>query len=195
MAASSAGSITSSKVTRAKTRPIPPRAAKLADGHGVVQVTADRTNGVGCPTVSESAFAPPGLLVAEAVATAVGSLETLDRDIHEVADAFRGDRVAEGRQGLAELILTTQTLLKLAAMTAEATGANLDQLCGRDGSRTDEDTRAAVERIIEQQLAGDWAALADTLDQYFTPALAQWRPVFVALGQIMPSSDLSGRTA
>jgi hypothetical protein len=103
--------------------------------------------------------------------------------------------VAEGQRGLADLVQSIQTLLKLASMTAQATGHDLQSLCGPDGSRADEDTRSAVEHVIDRQLADDWVGLADTLEQELMEALTQWRLVFEALGAGSADDDPPGRAA
>jgi hypothetical protein len=182
-----------SGATRAKTRPIPLGGARHRRRPQRLSVTAARTKGVERPTTQ----APDGpeVLVAEAIATALDSLDVLERHTQEVADAFRWERVAEARQGLVDLVQSTQTLLKVAAIAAQTAGARLEALFGRNGSRPDEDTLAVVDLIIEQQIAGDWAALAETLDHDFTAALGQWRQVFETIGQTAPDDEPPGRAA
>jgi len=196
-----------------KNRQIPRSAVSARSGRPAVALTAGRIKGVEpstrtgdrAPRKTVTTTAPrpasaPGssaeaALIAEAVGTALGSLEVLEWHIQEVADAFRWSRVAEGQRGLADLVQSIQTLLKLASMTAQATGHDLPSLCGPDGLRADEDTRSAVEHVIDRQLADDWVGLADTLEQELMEALTQWRLVFEALGAGSSDDDPPGRAA
>jgi hypothetical protein len=130
------------------------------------------------------------------VALALETLALLQHRAHEVADGFRWNRVADANRGLSEIVQSTGTLLRLALAAAKATGANLAALCARpDSSRIDEETCRAVDRLIAQQFAKDWNALADTLDRDFSPALAQWRFVFEALGSTDDDDNNGGRAA
>jgi hypothetical protein len=194
MAPSGAGPGTRAGTTRAKLRPFPLSAVRRTPGRGAVAVTAARTKGVGHPTNTASG---PGnqTVLDDALATAIDCVELLERHTQEVADAFRWERLDEARHGLTELVQSTQMLLKLAAVTAQASGVRLEEIPGRRGARVDESTHAAVELIIEQQLAGDWAALAETLDDDFTAALIEWRRVFEALARATPDGDPPGRAA
>jgi hypothetical protein len=194
MAPSGAGPGTRAGTTRAKLRPFPLSAVRRTPGRGAVAVTAARTKGVGHPTNTASG---PGnqTVLDDALATAIDCVELLERHTQEVADAFRWERLDEARHGLTELVQSTQMLLKLAAVTAQASGVRLEEIPGRRGARVDESTHAAVELIIEQQLAGDWAALAEALDDDFTAALIEWRRVFEALARATPDGDPPGRAA
>jgi hypothetical protein len=139
--------------------------------------------------------ADPGtLLVAEAVATALESLTVLERHTQEVAEAFRWNRIADAQRGLTDLVQSTQTLLQIAAMVAQATGVDFATLCGPDGLRAQDDTGTTVDLIIERQLALDWTGLAEALDQDFTSVLTEWRLVFETLGGV-PSGDRPGGRA
>jgi len=158
-------------------------------------MTAARTKGVGRPTNTAPSAPTDRAVLDDAIATAIDCVELLERHTQEVADAFRWERLDEARHGLTELVQSTQMLLRLAAVTAQASGVRLEEMPGRRGARVDESTHAAVELIIEQQLAGDWAALAETLDDDFTAALTAWRQVFEALARTSPDGDPPGRAA
>jgi hypothetical protein len=132
--------------------------------------------------------------VVEAVRTAIEGLQILEQHAREAALAFRTDHVTEGRDRLASLVETTQTMLRLAVATAETSGRDLDELCRKNNLSVDSDTRAAVDRMIECQLAGDWPELASVLDGQFSSVLRQWQEVFQRLGSI-GKPDPGGRTA
>lgn len=150
--------------------------------------TADRPAGVGTPAANpvESAEAPSRALVLEAVETALDSLETLERQARDVARRFRRQTLADANLGLSYLVQSTQTLLRLADMTANASGTTLDALCERHGITAPADTNLAVTHLIREQLAEDWTALAIVLEQRFLGALAGWRTVFETLGGAAP---------
>jgi len=200
MAATGAGPTTRTLGSRAKNRQIPRSVVSAGPGRPAVSLTAGRIKGVE-PSTRTAAAAPRkaesagAALITEAVGTALGSLEAVEWHIQEVADAFRWGRIPEGQGGLSDLVHSIQTLLKLASMTAQATGQDLPSLCGPDGLRADEETRSAVEHVIDRQLADDWVGLADALEQELMYALAQWRLVFEALGAGSPDDDPPGRAA
>jgi hypothetical protein len=147
-------------------------------------VTARRSPGVGTPTTG-SAIAPDRgdqtvLIVidtCEAALTAISSLETQARD---VAKRFRVSPGVEAQQGLAHLVESTQTLLRLASMTAAVANTDLEQLCARCG-QAGMRLHTAVASAIRAQLVTDWDALATTLEAELTSALASWRRVFAAI--------------
>jgi hypothetical protein len=214
MAAPGAGPTSRSLGSRAKNRPIPRGVVAAGPSRPAVPLTAGRIKGVEpssrtaeatprktssitpSPRTSPAPAAGPEVaLIAEAVATALGSLGALEWHIEEVADAFRWGRIAEGHRGLTDLVQNIRMLLKLASMTAQATGNDLQSLCGPDGLRADEDTRSAVELVIERQMSDDWAGLADALEQELMYALTQWRLVFEALGASLTDDDPPGRAA
>jgi hypothetical protein len=155
-----------------------------------------RIRGVGGPATgrfSGSGATTPPPPVDDAIAIALETLELLQRRAHEVANGFRWNRVAEANRGLTEIVQSTGTLLRLALAAASATSANLDDLCSGTGARIDELTCLALDRLIAQQFASDWQALADTLDNDFSPALGEWRYVFEALRS--PDDDDHGGQA
>jgi hypothetical protein len=156
-----------------------------------------RIGGVGAPA-SRTAISSGGSTlpqVIDAVTVALETLDLLQRRSHEVADRFRSNRIQEAHDGLSEIVQSTGTLLRLAMAAARATGANLTALCTANGSRVDQDTCSALDRLIAQQFAANWIALADALDSDFSPALAQWRFVFEALGSPDDDDDNGGRAA
>jgi hypothetical protein len=126
-------------------------------------------------------------LVVEAAATGLESLRLLERRAAEVALDFRWRRFAPGRRGLAELVSGIQSLVTLAVSAADRVGCDLDHLCGTDGRGASEATRRAVNDLIGDQAAGDWSALANTIERRLIPALDSWRNVFGAL--VAPFDD------
>ena len=174
---------------RPKNRTILATSARTVRGRAPVGMPVNRIGGVGAP--SRSGPRPTGLsslpAIEDAVALALETLELLQRRAHEVADGFRWSRVGEANRGLSEIVQSTGTLLRLAMAAAHATGADLAVLCTTHGTRIDQDTCSAVDRLIALQFANDWAGLADTLEDDFTPALSQWRFVFEAL--LSPDDD------
>jgi hypothetical protein len=162
------------------------------------KVSAGRPDRVGSPTRPapggpEASGEPTPL--EGAIQTALASLEVLEQHAHELADGFRWNQVAAANQGLADLMQGTRTMLALASMTADVTGADLRTLCGAGSQNVDEDTRLAVGRLIECEEQEDWPALADTLDQDFASALGQWRDVFSALASHPAPPEPPGRAA
>jgi hypothetical protein len=166
-------------------------AGRLTAGRAAVALPTHRTGGVEAPTGQPCGTAGPP--VEEAVALALDTLDQLQRRAREVAEGFRWNHVSDANRGLGELVQSTQTLLRLAMAAAKATGEDIEALCACDGIRVDEDTRTAVDRLIAHQFAEDWLAVADTIDEDFAPALAQWRLVFEAIGS--SPDDHGGRAA
>lgn len=180
--------------SRHRIRPILSSPAQLSPRRSVVAVPTARTGGVGSPSErgggTASVAMPPA--VEEAAGLAFQTLDLLERRSHEVAEGFRWNRVAEANAGLGELVQSTQLLLRLAMAMAGATGVDLASACVVDGARVDEGTRTAVDRLITKQLAADWLAVAETIDEDLAPAIARWRSVFEALD---PSPDDHGGRA
>jgi hypothetical protein len=195
MSPSHAGHVARFGAFRHRIRPILSTAAQVRPRRAVVAVPVHRTEGVGAPSGGGlgTAVGPELPPVEAAVAMALQTLDLLQRRAAEVAEGFRWHHVEEANTGLGELVQSTQMLLRLAMATANATGADLAALCAADGVRVDEETRAAVDQLISRQFAEDWLGVADTIDENFAPALAQWRVVFEALGE--PPDDPGGRAA
>ena len=186
MAMSHAGNAASHAESPAKIRPIPAPGRTASGRAGAAGVTADRPAAVGLPTpapVAPDAPVPEGnpALVAEACATALQSLDVLERHARDVADGFRWGHLVEAHQGLVALVESTQTLLRLAAMAAAVGGFDLLVLCRLADRSADEETRTAVDGIVTAQLRRDWPALAAGIDGPYVSALGQWRAVFERL--------------
>jgi hypothetical protein len=147
-------------------------------------VTDNRSTGVGMPTIDPPADVPlpTAALVQEAVATALDSLGALEHQARDVARRFRRPPVAEAQFGLTQLVQSMQTLLRLAEMTATASGTDLESLCEAEGLTAPAETNAAVSSLIREQMAGDWRAVAGVLERPFLSALGAWRRVFEVLG-------------
>mgnify|MGYP001553726840 CR=1 FL=1 len=174
---------------RPKIRPVSGLSLRTPPVRAAVVVTAHRRKGVGGPPAAPVAPSPvadepvsTAALVKEALDTALESLDTLEHQARDVARRFRRGARADAQIGLTQLMQSTQTLLKLAAMAAGASGVDLEELCERADLHAEAQTHNAVTELIRQQLAEDWAALAAALDRPFTAALEGWRRVFIALG-------------
>lgn len=174
---------------RPQIRPISGFSVRDVFGQPAVGLTADRRQGVGTPTVVATAAPstpesarPSPALIQETVDTALDALDSLERQTRDVARRFRRGAYADAQVGLRELMRSTQTLLRLATMAADASGTTLDTLCQRHDLRVEFQTHLAVNELIQQQLREDWGGLAAALDRVFTAALEGWRRVFIALG-------------
>jgi hypothetical protein len=164
-------------------------------------LTADRRDGVGRPTVGSPSPLPDGrlhddgsaavvtdaqplptaALLREAIDTALDSLDALELQARDTARRFRRRAVDEAQHGLAQLVESTQTLLTLAAMTAGASGTDIETLCAEHDIAAERATHAALSAMIGRQLEHDWYGLAGVIEQPFTAALRAWRAVFQAL--------------
>jgi hypothetical protein len=126
-------------------------------------------------------------MVGEAVGTALQSVDTLTRHAADVAQGFlRGD-VAAARQGLRDLLHGTETLVHLAALSAQVLGRDIATLDGVDGLGVEAATRSVVDQLMAQLLAQDWSGVASTLERELVAALGQWRTVLGALAA--PEAD------
>jgi hypothetical protein len=176
-------------VRPSKIRPIFERGPQTAIRRRVVALTANRLPGVGPSTsladrtVQIPGLAPLTTLIAGAVATALQSLEALDRQAREAAADFRLTQVDSAKRSLKNLVQSTRTLIRLAAMAAHITGTDIRTLCRTTGFPADEQTQNALDLLTARLLAKDWLALADLLDEEFAGALAEWRSIFEALGE------------
>jgi hypothetical protein len=165
-----------------------------------IPVTADRRGRVGLPTIGDGAVdvddrelddrsetpmsdqpLPTPALVREAIDTALDSLDALEQQARDTARRFRRLAVDEAQQDLAQMVESTQTLLKLAVMTAGASGTDIETVCADHDIAAERDTQEALSALIGHQLAGDWHGLAGAIEQSFTAALGGWRAVFLAL--------------
>lgn len=167
-----------------KMRPFPRRVTLRARATTAVGLTAPRTAGVGTPTIEsepESGL-PTQALIREAIDTALDTLDTLERQAGDVARRFRRRALDEAQLGLSHLVQSTQLLLKLADMAADATGTDLETLCESHGIPAAARTNAAVSDLIHEQMSGDWLALATVIERPFVGALMAWRAVFNAIG-------------
>jgi hypothetical protein len=155
-------------------------------------VTAGRIEGVGTPSGRPSAGEDGtadgetrpqvDALVREAADTALEGLDTLEHQARDIARRFRRGAQEEAQRGLAHLMQSLQTVLRLAAVAAVATGTDLETLCERFDVNPEGQTNAAVNELIRCQVASDASGLATALDRWLTPALTAWRRVFVLLG-------------
>lgn len=161
-------------------------------------VTARRPRGVGAPTVrrgSRTSHLTP--IAAEAIATGLESLLSIEGRTRDVARQFRWNRIESAREGLTDLVHGTQAVVALATTTANALGDDLDGATEADGFSAAELTRHVIGRLIAGQTQQDWRGVADTLERGFLQALAAWRAVFEAFAAAAPidDSDPSGHAA
>lgn len=147
-------------------------------------VTVSRLDGVGRPTIEPDAQAPlpAEALLREAVDTALDSLDLLEHQARDIARRFRRQALDEAHLGLSQLVHSTQTLLRLAAMTAGAAGTDIETLCASHGITAEAQTQTTLSSLIGRQLEHDWHGLAGVIDHSFVAALASWRAVFEVLG-------------
>ncbi|MCC7044658.1 MAG: hypothetical protein IT183_12405 [Acidobacteria bacterium] len=164
-------------------------------------LTAGRRDGVGGPTIgrwsphqsgrlhddgsapamTDAQPLPTAALLREAIDTALDSLDALELQARDAARRFRRHAIDDAQHGLAQLVESTQTLLKLAAMTAGASGTDIETLCAEHDIAAERATHAALSAMIGRQLEHDWHGLARVIEQPFTAALHAWRAVFLAL--------------
>ena len=177
-----------------KMRPFPRRAPERARSADRVGLTAARTSGVGTPTpADDTGNLPTAALVREAVDTALVSLESLEHQARDVARRFRRRALDDAQLGLSHLVQSTQTLLRLAAMAADASGTDLETLCESHGIPAASRTNDAVSDLIRGQMAGDWHGMAAVIEKPYVAALAAWRAVFQLIGG--PSGGPYGHAA
>jgi hypothetical protein len=194
MSATAATPISLLAWTRSKSGPFLGSDGRTAGRPGDWGLTADRPEGVGTPIIDELADLSTVTLVRDAVTAAFRALRALDADARRVARQFRTLPGARAQQELTHLVESTQTLLRLAAMTAAVAGQDLDVLSVAHGRATARTTEA-VASLIRQQLTQDWNELADTLDGAFAEAMGAWRSVFGALDAPLdpdPDTDPTG---
>jgi hypothetical protein len=131
--------------------------------------------------MTDGPMMPTPALVREAINTALDSLDALELQARDTARRFRRRAIDDAQQGLAQLVESTQTLLKLAVMTAGASGTDIETLCAAHDLAAERETQAALSAMIGRQLEHDWHGLARVIEQPFTAALQGWRAVFLAL--------------
>lgn len=184
MAASHLGPQTGRFAGQGNIRPFSASSTVVASTRPTVSVTAGRTAGVGRPTNGPTllATATPIEMVSEAVGTALQSLKVLNRHALEVAESFRQGEVDIARRQLRDLVHGTESLVQLAALSAQVIGLDLCSLDGADGLRAESETRAVVDQLMAQLLSQDWPGAAKTLERDFLTALTLWRAVLDTVG-------------
>lgn len=201
MAVTIAAPLSSRRHEAHETRLISSNLLFSAPSIGSSDMTARRPAGVGRPTIStvvvpledagdhgdcddpqaDNRPLPTSALVREAIDTALDSLVALEHQARDTARRFRRLALDDGQQRLVELVESTRTLLDLAAMTAQATGTDIETVCGRHDLAVERQTQSALSAMIGRQLERDWHGLARVIEQAFVAALAGWRAVFEAL--------------
>ncbi len=161
-------------------------------------VTAIRLDGVDEPSFRDNALAAtsldgvatievdavaPAALVAESVAEARAGLAGLRQHTLEVGRRFRGTRVANANQGLADLTQGLGTLVSLLEALGGALGLSLETLSvnGRSIVGLIDDLAQPLVAIAEAQTQQDWVTVADLLEFDLEPALGRCEPLFDAL--------------
>jgi hypothetical protein len=134
-------------------------------------------------------------LVREAISTALDGITVLQNQAREVAGRFRRDGEAGAQLDFAHLIQNSHTLLRLAAVVAEACGTSIEALEEAHGLSAERRTRAAVTELIHQQLVQNWFAVAATLERELVAALQEWRRILAALSGWSPDPGPHGHAA
>jgi hypothetical protein len=172
-------------------------ADRASAGRGLL-VTAARLDGVDEPSFREAAFAitplnkvatiefdaiEPAALVAASVNEARDGLAGLRKHTLEVARRFRGTRVANANQGLAELTQGLGTLVALIDTLGGALGIRIEALAanGRPIVALIDDLGQPLVAVGEAQAQEDWVTVADILEFDLEPALGHCEPLFDAL--------------
>jgi hypothetical protein len=101
----------------------------------------------------------------------------------DVARRFRGTRVANANQGLAELTQGLGTLVSLIDTLGGALGIRIEALNanGRPVVALIDELGHPLVAIAEAQAQEDWVTVADILEFDLEPALGQCEPLFDAL--------------
>jgi len=172
-------------------------ADRASAGRGQL-VTAARLDGVDEPSFRDPAFAAtpleliatiefdaiaPAALVAASVDEARVGLAGLRQHTLEVARRFRGTRVGNANQGLAELTQGLGTLVSLIDTLGGALGIRIETLAvnGRPVVVLIDDLGPPLVAIAAAQAQEDWVTVADILEFDLEPLLAQCDPLFDAL--------------
>ena len=150
-------------------------------------LTARRPGGVGQPaatTLRGPVARSTAALLSEAIDFALESLNRLERQAGEVARRIRTSARAghDAGEGLRDLMHSTQTVMKLASLSANFAGIDLEALCVANGVNPEAETTAAMNELVWHQMSEDRFAVAATLERSFATALEAWRQLFVALG-------------
>jgi hypothetical protein len=180
-------------------------ADRASAGRGQL-VTAIRLDGVDEPSFREESLAArrlddvatievdavaPAALVAESVDEAREGLTGLRHHTLEVARRFRGTRVANANQGLAELTQGLGTLVSLVEALGGALGIPLETLSADDRSVVAliDDMAQPLVAIAEAQGQEDWVTVADILEFDLEPALSRCEPLFDTLSSLTQPSQ------
>ena len=188
-------------VRSTKIRLIPTKTLRTDRVDRTAGVTVGRRPGVASPTAwpadrpilhDES---PMSGLVLEATAIAFQVLDLLERYAREVAADFRKADVASAQRGLCNLVQSTRTLLRLAALAAHVKGTNIRALCHDMGSTADRQAQDALDQVTALLVSRDWAELAVLLERDYHGTLAEWRTIFGTLAESTFEPDPDGCAA
>jgi hypothetical protein len=132
-------------------------------------------------------------LLDRAIDAALESLNSLERQVHEVAHWFRTNARADAREGLRDLVAATGRMVTFASTSVAVRGLDLTTFCDTRGLVAETSMTSLMNELLRHQRAGDDLALVTTLEQRFVATLEDWRQLFFALGDF--PTDPSGHAA
>jgi hypothetical protein len=135
------------------------------------------------------------VFIAETIAIALQNIETLERHAREVAHDFRSADLQTAHRGLRHLVQSTRMLLRLAAMSAHATGTEIRDICRATRSTADRQMQHVLDQLTAVLIARDARSVASLLEREYVTALAAWRPIFETLNDACFDPDPGGRAA
>jgi hypothetical protein len=124
-----------------------------------------------------------GDLVASAIETAREGLGPLAVAARQTADAFRSHDLPRAHRGLADFVLTLQTLTRLTAAVNHMgrTCAAVDPEA--QGTEVLECLRVGLESLVALNMSQDWISVADVLEYEMAELLPRWNEMLYAIGQ------------
>jgi hypothetical protein len=173
-------------------------ALEQGDGPARIVVTAVRFEGVDEPSFRDASVlardlgtaqgvdvdtCAAGELFASAIETAREGLGTLAVAARQTADAFRSHDLARAHRGLADFVLTLQTLAKLTAAVSRV-GPACDAVDPEaQGTEFLERLRVGLESLVTSNMSEDWISVADVLEYEMAELLPGWNGMLYAIGQ------------
>lgn len=173
-------------------------ALEQGDGPARIVVTAVRFEGVDEPSFREASVlardlgtaqgvdvdtCAAGKLFASAIETAREGLGPLAVAARQTADAFRSHDLPRAHRGLADFVLTLQTLAKLTAAVSDV-GRACDAVDPEaQGTELLERLRVVLESLVASNMSEDWISVADVLEYEMAELLPRWSAMLYAIGQ------------
>jgi hypothetical protein len=120
------------------------------------------------------------------------ALEALADGSLSVATRLREGQVLEGNAGLATISQGIGTVLAITGAASLGLGMDVAAIETTEGTLASvaRETARHLETLITAQLAADWPAVADRLEQDLSPALSRWgrmcRTLRIASGPALP---------